>query len=741
MITTTGYDIRPNKLETEKGEKYHTDMGRWILNMQDNVIQEDFIIKTIVNWSFFNNNQWIFDEDLISFLDDTTGAITSRIKLVENLIEPIVRQFKGNVILSDYSYEAKYAYTNTSIVNRRETSLEKMLLISDIAEKAGGPIGEALKKDFPIGKDATDTELIFNNYFTDSYRKGINALINIIAEENEIEQKKVELVPHLALSGLGILKTFEQNGNQETVLVDPLYYIRDVNAVKPDLSDSEYEGEVHYMTSTSLFERFSKISATHREAIENYASTDMGTQTDDILYHIRNVRGKVPVYELYWKDGEFGEWGWVKDESNYPFFTRINTGEEGSFTDKDLIKPKSKKAQEEVGPDLKVKRWHETLRYVIFVPKEYVPNPNEGVHTDIVLEYGEVPFAEKDVLRPSDVKSPYKKYCYNYHDGYIGSIIDSVIDPQRFLNRLMSSTEAEINSARPGGNAIADDAIEGVEGGEEEIRRNMNTGSTIFLKAPLGIQNAIGQYGDTLSSATLNKYNIAEQVRKIVENNTAVNEQMKGATQGADQLVGVMKGMIRMGTIMQQDFYYALGEILKQTYQAYAQQGKQIYSENERKFAMFVGDDHAEQLMITKDFLNEAFRIVIKRSKNQEEAVSEGTLMATQMLQLGLLDQSRYAQLLNRATAEDVAVAVRDYAKEVAEVERERAARAEQAIEERNEQGARKEQLALDMVDKVQNAEREKEAVKNDATLANTALKEGMKQKFNKKTQSTGISA
>ena len=52
--------------------------------------------------------------------------------------------------------------------------------------------------------------------------------------------------------------------------------------------------------------------------------------------------GKIPVYEVYWKDVEKKEYGWVMDDFGYPQYVMINDSE-SKYTDKDLIEPQTEK--------------------------------------------------------------------------------------------------------------------------------------------------------------------------------------------------------------------------------------------------------------------------------------------------------------------------------------------------------------------------------------------------------------
>src|SRR3989304_7501703 len=95
---------KPNRIETsenQKKEEYHLHYGMYCLATLNHPAHRIFLIKTLVNWNFYQNNQWIFEEDLEAFLKDESGDVRNRIRLVYNMIQPMVQQYIGNAIRMD----------------------------------------------------------------------------------------------------------------------------------------------------------------------------------------------------------------------------------------------------------------------------------------------------------------------------------------------------------------------------------------------------------------------------------------------------------------------------------------------------------------------------------------------------------------------------------------------------------------------------------------------------------------
>lgn len=720
---------RPNRLNDKKDKDYHVKYGRWALSSMNHPLQRRYITKTLVNWSFYKggDGQWIYDEDLEAFFLDESGDVRNRLKIAKNLIRPMVEQYVGNAVRLDY--DAGVESTSQFVIDRKDRELNRLKYYEGIVEQF--PEQEGLVKDnVAIGDTPQETEELFANAFIDDYNESMNHLLQFIEDDININELKVVITKHLAISGLGIYKGYEQNQNYIGDSVDPLFFFFDLSAKKPDLSDAEYMGEWYYLDVPAILERYQNLSKEEVQAIERY-SVNESIDIHRLINNYYSVGGaKVPVYEVYWKDMEIQEYGYVKDPYGYPYFTRINH-EESDYTDKDLIEPPEnaykkilKKGQK------KAKVYVDVLRYCIFIPKEEV---GVGTAQDIILEWGEVPFQEKRKLDPSNVQFPYKCYTWAYDKGEVLSPIDDAIDPQRFINRTLSVAESHINNMRGSGTVIAKDAVDPRDG-EENIHRNVNKSKTIFVDTTRvgSVQNAIGQYGSNLGQGTMALFNVIKEMQVSMQDVTGINESMTGTLGASDALVGVVEAQIQRGSLVQEPFYWALTAILTGAYQHMATVGKRIYADNPRKLATMVGDKGAVPIVITKEMMMEDFRAFIKRKQGEESEVANANNLLFTLMQAGMLDQTRVANLFNRADANMVAKAMRDYQAEQLQAQNERAkmqpALAQQA-EEENIALAAEQQAAEDQAIAGQN-ELENEKIQSD--IDKTIIKEGAKNEREK---------
>lgn len=661
--TITGVVSRPNRLKDEKNEEYHRKYAQWILGSLNSSTHQSFITKSAINWAFYKGNQWIFQEDLNAFLMDESGDERNRIKFVENLIRPMVEQYVGNAIRISFDMQA--VSISEFAVNRREIELARLKILAQTAAQSD-VFGEAMREMFPIGETEAETEEIFENIYNDDFEDAINHLIEYVMEFNDFEDKKVILAKHLALDGIGILYGSEYNGEYLWEVQDPRYFIFDRSAQRPDLKDSEYMGRYHHMIPSNIYEKFQNINSEAREAIEDF--------TKDADKHAANVwkhgmflpSGRVPVYELYWRDIGQKEFGYVIDEYGYEFFTEINS-ENSKYTDKDLIKPKEKGHDKILNGKKKKKIFVDVLRYCTYIPSEIVSTKNSD---DIVLESGIFDYSETNLSDPSGVEFPFKCYCWSYNNGDILSPVDDAISPQRYLNRLQSVAEASVNNSRMSGTVFDKDMID-AQGGEDEMQRNINLGKPLFVQAKGNLNNSLGSYDFTAGNGTVNLYNIAQNVRQSIQNITGVNESMQGTAGGGRRLVGVTQLDIQRGTLIQEPFYYALSRIILQAAQSIATVGKRIYSDNKRKLSIIAGDKGARNIIITDDMMIEDFRVFVKRTSGDEEQKQSGNQILFTLIQAGLIDGKRFANNFNRGNVDDIAKAMREFQKEKIEMERE----------------------------------------------------------------------
>lgn len=714
FLIASGQD-RPSILTKNKDEEYHAKFARYCLGQANNQYQNDFLSNTQLNKNFYKGDQWIDTEDVEIFLKDESNQDRNRIKVIHNVIRPMVEQYRGNAIRMKINFRAKSI--SPQAINRRETKLAEMQFYSKIANSPNNPFAEDLKANKAIGDNAAETSAIFSNLYVDKFVEKINYLCEYVSERNTFEDKQVRLAEELALSGLAVMKTFEYAGHQEFKVQPSENFFFDRSAKEYDLSDAGFQGDVTYMETSEIFEQYPDIDDNARTGIENYAkqyrkmateSFGNNTGTHNTIGN-NNYSGKVPVYTVYWKDGDRYEYGYVKDEFGYDYFTKINYVYEGEetprYTDKDLVKSNSARAKKLLGDKLKRRSHCDTIRMAIIIPREVLALGARDTNTqsqndmkDLVLDYGIAPYQEVENMEYQTAKFPYKCYCWGYIDGEILSPVDDAISPQRLVNRILSVAENQISNSRGSGTVIDKTMVSD----QAEVLRKMNRSEPVMIDARgRGIQNAIGAYDTTIKNGTMVMFNIIETMKKFTQDSTGINEAIKGESTGSDQLVGVTELMIQRGSLMQEPFYNGLTMVYKQCFQSICTIGKRIYADNERNLSIAVGDEGSEMLTITKDMKTEDFRIFVKRQNDVEILINAGNQMLLQFYQMQLIDKKRFSNLWGRSTPDEISMSLRAAAKEEEEMIRMNEKAAASQAEALKEQAAAETQAGQEVQDEI----------------------------------------
>lgn len=668
---------RPDSLipENEKEKDYHLKMGRYCISAGFNYLHQNFLEKCQINRRFYVNDQWVFDDDIETFLKDEPGTERNRLKITKNVIRPMVEGYRGNAIRMSINFAAKAI--SSKAVNRREEKLSEMLFYTDMANESA--YGDVLRQNLPIGKDRTQTKQFFGDLYEDDYEAAMNYLIDYIERYNKLPQKQMPIALDLALDGIAVVKDRTYNNHQIFEHIHSQNYFFDRSGLNQDLSDTMFQGDVAQLTPEDIYEQYSVEDETIRSAIMNYAIA-WGTYltSSQVVNQVGyiNVGGRIPVYTVYWKDTCKYEMAYVNDKFGYPYFTRVNytyPGEEKPrYTDQDIIEVKNETAEKLLKGRKKTVRYMQKVRYAVIVPQEIFgyastefKEKNQGKNIgDIVLDYGVMPYQENDCYDWTQVKLPYKVFTWAYVDGQVQSPVDDAIDPQRFINRLFSISENQINNSR-GSGTIIDSSMVDPDGGQEEVERRMNNSQPIFVDGRgRSIQNSVFQYDGTVKQGTMVLFNIMDVAQKFVQDVTGINEAMKGESTGSDQLVGVTRTMLQQGSLMQEPFYYAMVEIYRQIYESMASRGKRIYADSGRELPVMVGDKYAKMLRITKDIAAETFRIFVERKNSDEMMIQAGNQILLVFLQMGLINQDQYADLYDRSTPSQVSAAIRRFAAE-----------------------------------------------------------------------------
>ena len=653
---------KPNKERySTLNEEYHLAMGKWAVFNANDSKHTEWLRNVYRNKRYYMGHQWEGREDIESFLQDNTGKERNRIKVSFNQVRPMVEQFRGNAIRLAIGASAQSVSKTAN--TRKEDALKKILFTQELSQEFQA-LGETIRGSSPEIKDTQEeTELIFENTYVDEYVETINKLIQFSAEYNDMEEMQVKVAESMAFSGLATIEEFKHGEHLRKEVVEPEELFWDRNAKRSDLQDAAYKGRVHKMSLPDMFERWQSLSNDDRAALERYVSQE-GFLNDGFDNNSNTTGNSVPVYKVFFMDDMSREVGYVEDEFGQPYLAYLNEEDKFKsgkvFTEEDLIEPPKNQATK---LNFKGKKKRKVivgvLRYVIFVPGEAVGykkknNRGQDMACDITLEWGQYDYQETSWMDLSRNRYPLKTYCWSYVDGQVLSVIDDIIDPQRFMNRIMSAIESQVNNSGGAGIVYDKDMIT-EEGQEQQILRAANNGDPIGIRTRgKGITNTIGVYDNTVKGGTYQMFGLISTLKDLMQSVTGVNEGLTGESTGSDQLVGVTQLMIQKGSLVQEPFYNAIARVFVQSHQATATFGKSIYIDNERELAQIVGDRGLQVFQLAEGMRNEDFRVFISRTASIEEQRQQADGVLFALLQAQMIDQKFYADMVGRSTVEQI---------------------------------------------------------------------------------------
>ncbi len=650
---------RPNRIDEAKNEDYHLRWAKYAIGSYDRGFHYYLVNKYLVNAAFYKGNQWIFDEDLGAFFMDETGDVRNRIKVVHNIVKPYVEYLRGSVVRMDINFEV--ASVSRQAINRRDSALNNLLVQHKAARRTTQSTAAYLKAKYQLGDTETETIDSFNNLYIDRFARNMKHLVDFIANyENDMEQVKNSLAEDLALGGIAVAKEDDRNGKQVFDKLDIARFGFDLSARKPDLSDAEYFLDFDLVSAVDIFEEFPNLSREERSEIDKIRLSSVPGMHNTTDFYFGSDTYKVPKYCVYWKDIETRRHAAVLDAFGKP---RLVDMDEGKYEESSIIK-EADLAQYKEGNDWIDKTLLgkserkipiDVVRFCKFIPAIYC----DSVQGDIVLDYGIRPYSQLYSFGKKKLDFPYKVFTYAYIDGEIISPVDALISPQRYMNRVLSVAESQINNSRGSGYFIDGDSIQDGDG-MEGVQRNMNQSKPVVLYAQRNMNNAVIPYDNTVKSGTLTMFNIASQIKSMADDTTG-GSAIKGEGGAYRVSVGALEQNLNQGTVLQESYYYALTKIIFKCYDSMMNRGRRIYIANGREIAIVIGDDEFVSFQLTKDYEAEEFKLKAVRAASSAEQTQAANSLLMLMLDKKMIDAKTYAKYYNNSDMAAVAFAVREY--------------------------------------------------------------------------------
>lgn len=652
--------IRPDRLKDEKDEKYHINMARWSLSRCDNSWLYWNMYKYYINFNFYTNRQWIFNEDIQPFLNDDV-SMRNRVRWEYNVIEGYVNRVSGQAVKIEYN---RRAYNATPQADKHKTQeWSKVALMWNIAQRMP-LLKEKLTIQYNLQDTLEATKQLFDEKWIDVTDVAINNLIRNTENRNNFKSLQTQLSIDKTLAGIAVLRDDIINNKQIFERVNPSLFFYDVAAQRSDLQDGAYMGEIETPTAGEIIE----ISGCDSEtATLIYASQDY--YSSNVVNQFNNTfgvpQGRFPVYRIYFRDIDKYEFGWVASEIGMPLIQRITEENKANVIPLNSLSESMKRQlsgnnNADIKSDGTIKKFDETIRYCRLLPKEFLRGK-----VDVVLGWGEVDCPNTNQQDPFQKMYPYHIDTYIYQLGQLYTPTDSLVKPQRLLNRLISIMESTMNQIRGSGVIIDSNGLPDAAGNDAQgmVQEQINQGKTVFLdgtRLPGGITQSVVPYSSAPQlQAVSGMMSIVNGIQTMAQNNSGMNRDLTGT--GAGTSVGVMQNNISQGNLMFETFFNGIDTLFRSVYYSIANRGRKYYAKNEMELFEMYGARESNYIRFTKDMMLHDMNIELKRVDTSFINIEQNNMLLVQLRNLGLLGDTQVAELWGRAEGDEIAYSMRDY--------------------------------------------------------------------------------
>ncbi len=654
--------VRPSRLGNQNTEEYHIEWARYIIGQCNNSLLINNSIQSWVRWRFYLNQQWIYNEDLEPFLLDETGDARNRIRWSYNIIEKMVNSFVGNAIRQ--SYEARAYNASPEAAEAKQDELAKRMQAHKFMN-AMPLMAENFMRQYNLGSSPEETLLKLEEEGDEDYLElATNELIRSIEKDKKLQTMlKRTLTRYKAVDGISILKKYLGDGCFDLDPINLPYFFYDHTARLPDLSDAEYMGDYSIDLPPHIFELCPDLSEDDRKAIDTFAQyqrAPFANEFMNLLY--MQMAGRIPRYNCYWKDSEKKQTAYFADEFGYHYRSSISEDKEDEnyFGNRLPEAELTDEEKEKVGSNNLIETFCDIIRHCEFIPKEI-----GNLSKDVLISYGVDEYAYRDVDKPAECRFPYYIDTYEYYQGIIVSPIDSVIDPQRMMNRFLSMAEADMNTA-PAAHTVVDKNLFVEEGAEEEFRRAHARGGVATVDARgISLPNAVFEGGGEKSVVNVKmKLDVVEMVRQMVGNVTGFNDTMQGLGSGERVLKSVQQSMLDQGALGHEDFFAGQAEMWTKVYEDIAGPVRMMYADYGHELTRLVNHRAVEVLQFTKDQSRMKLHLELNRVKNDDISIQSNNALLLQLKQMDLISEEGFGKCFNRSELDEVVYWMRVYSGE-----------------------------------------------------------------------------
>ena len=715
--------------KSKKGKEYHAQMGRADRASVNTGVLQRMYAKSILAEKAYNDEIWT-NEDVDTFLLDESLNTRNRVKFSFNMIKPIVEQLRGGAIQTDFSASVQPVTKHTRTV--RQMGMAQQQLMHSLSEMSP-EMDRIIRSSYNLGDTMQQSVSMLEDTWQDNNTKAMNHLLQQMVALNEMDRFRGEDAYRFSMSGV-LAEILRKDGSHvRWHKIHPRDFFYDTSAQMMDFSDAAFMGSYQSMTMPQIAEMWN-VSESELSDIESSIRAfggDNGTaysSTFDLM-----SQTKVKVLSDYWNDVAYDEWGYVNGEGGVPTMVRIgdDDGRGPLYTLNDVIEPPVDKDGDLFKGNRTRKSFTQCTRFVEMVMWEDMAGRStegaadrkrmkQGEMPDLILDHGVYDLQEYNPYDVGMSRSPVKACCFALAKGEIVSPVQAVIDPNRFVNRILSALEGQMNASGGKTLMIDLDMVDKSMGGINSIDSRVKQGKSIAMRANgRGVSTAMGSHDDSPGAGAYAMLQIVSSVQDLVRTVTGVHAPMMGEGQ-KDAMVGVTEILVQRGAIMQEPFYAAYADLQLQKYKCMATAGKEFYLQHPDVLMDLVSQDDLVYLYQTREFEAERYNATMTRDNPERIRRQQANTWLDALVQGGLVDAMFYAQYYNSSYVEDIRPALIQYTAELQQAEN--AQRKEDA----------KQQIMAGLAQQAQAAEDQQyDLEKRQMDSADMMAKEGAKEKAN----------
>lgn len=309
----------------------------------------------------------------------------------------------------------------------------------------------------------------------------------------------------------------------------------------------------------------------------------------------------------------------------------------------------------------------ECTRFIDFVPWEYMVGAAGGNREtgqpedlpDLVLDYGLYPLQEYNPLDPMKTANPIKAYRYGVADGETVTPVQAMIDPNRYLIRMLSGFEGQVNVAGTKGTTLNEDYLSPSNPPAEAARR-IKSGETVFTIGPgNAAQAAVGSYDASPGQGTFAMLQVIREIHEMVRitqgTPSAIQEPKKNQTTGVTEIV------TENSALMHEAIYDGYQNLQLQKWKHLATAGKEWYLEREDVLLDLIDERDYIPLLLSEEVSLERLNAKVDRDNPDQVKRQQVNLWLDALFASGAIPPELYFDLYNKSYFEEVSIALRLY--------------------------------------------------------------------------------